>query len=318
MDFISVCICTFSRPVLLGRLLDALGAQRASDDFSFEIIVVDNDLNRSAEKTVDEFQTRASCPVIYDCEPEQSISLARNRAVKRASGNLIAFIDDDERPIDGWLATLYETLNRQVTDGVIGPVVPDLPADAPAWIARGRFLDRRRHPTGTPLTGRDCRTGNVLLRRELFAPNQVWFDPKFGRSGGEDSDFFARQLRRGRKFVWCDEAIALEAVPRQRLTQSYLLRRRLLIGTITGTSLRGRTAAGWSIGKNAAILLACIVLAVPGFLLPVHKRLPILLKACYCAGFLSGWCGYPLTESRPSSMAADMELVPFPARRGNS
>ena len=43
VQHVSVCICTYKRPVLLKRLLEGLGEQDTSGLFTFSIVVVDND-----------------------------------------------------------------------------------------------------------------------------------------------------------------------------------------------------------------------------------------------------------------------------------
>ncbi len=96
---ICVCICTYRRPTLLKRVLFALAAQDTGRGFfTYSIVVADNDQARSAESVVAEFTKTSSVAVTYCMEPQQNIALARNKAVRNASGNYIAFIDDDEFP----------------------------------------------------------------------------------------------------------------------------------------------------------------------------------------------------------------------------
>ena len=54
----------------------------------------------------------------------KNISLTRNRTVALASGDWLAFIDDDERAPAAWLEQLAETAERFGADGVLGPVEP--------------------------------------------------------------------------------------------------------------------------------------------------------------------------------------------------
>jgi succinoglycan biosynthesis protein ExoM len=107
-DHITICVCTFRRPAQLGRLLMRLQDQDAGDRFFYDIVVVDNDQDRSAQRVVEDLCRTALVPPAYDCEPEQNIALARNRAMAHAAGTFIAFIDDDEVPEQDWLARLYE------------------------------------------------------------------------------------------------------------------------------------------------------------------------------------------------------------------
>lgn len=299
IDHISICICTFKRPELLTRLLESIAQQITDGTFTFDVVVVDNDTQRSAEPSVERFRTRSGIVVRYDCEPNQNISLTRNRAIRNACGNLVAFIDDDERPVPEWLRQLHGTLCTANAWGVLGPVLPDFPVDAPSWIRKGKFFDRRRSATGSTISMQDARTGNVLFKRSVFKDDELWFDPAYGRTGGEDSDFFIRQFARGGHYVWSDEAVAYEAVPANRLTGSFLARRSTRAGTLDGEAMRAGTLSPKGIiGRSALILTACIGLLPVSLLLPKHLRMYILFKLVYCAGILTGYWGFSILRYR--------------------
>jgi succinoglycan biosynthesis protein ExoM len=298
-DHVSVCICTFRRPELLRRLLDAIASQRRDARFSFDVVVVDNDAGRSAESLVRELASRTDLEAIYDVEPHRNISLARNRAVRNASGNLVAFLDDDECPVQDWLVRLYDTWRTSGADGVLGPVVPDYPPEAPAWLTAGRFFDRRRLPTGAPISARDGRTGNVLLRRSILTDGEGWFDPAFGRTGGEDSDFFRRQFAGGRVFVWCDEAVAHETVPPDRWSTSFHLKRYWRSGTIDGEWMRaGRIPWIAPVAKSLVVLGAGVPLAPFTLLLQKHVRVRVWQKLAYCGATVAALGGVSLLRDR--------------------
>ena len=81
----------------------------------------------------------------YVHEPEPGIAAARNRALDEAGpADLLVFIDDDERPVDGWLARLVETYRVDRPTAVVGPVVSEYEQQPDAWVSAGRFFDRRR------------------------------------------------------------------------------------------------------------------------------------------------------------------------------
>src|SRR5947209_6462298 len=107
---ISVCICTYRRPQLLGRLIEELGRQATEGLFTYSILVVDNDRLQFAESVVSSFAADSTVPVAYCVEPRQNIALARNKAIENADGDLVAFIDDDEFPTTRWLLTLFNAL----------------------------------------------------------------------------------------------------------------------------------------------------------------------------------------------------------------
>jgi len=298
-DRISVCICTFKRPVMLARLFERLDDQVDGSGFVFDVVVVDNDLSRSAEQTVANAKRNCRVSIIYDCEPRQNISLARNRAIRNATGNLIAFIDDDEAPVPDWLARLHFTLRECNADGVLGPVVPEFPPGAPRWLESLRSFQRRRLSTGTPIASEDARTGNLLIRRSIFVDENEWFDAAFGRTGGEDSDFFGRQSRQRRVFVWCDEAPVYETVPPERWRVSYHVKRYLRSGTLDGERMRaGSLPSRGLIVWNLALFFACAVITPFSLVLRRHITTRVLQKLAYCGGMITAFYGVSLLRYR--------------------
>lgn len=225
---ICVCICTFKRPDLLRRSLEAVCAQDTAGLFTYSVVIVDNDEAESGHAVISNLSASSSVPLKYCVEPQQNIALARNKAVENATGDFIAFLDDDEVPIREWLLTLFKTLTLNKVDGVLGPVKPLFGDDAPRWVVRSRLYDRPSYPTGFVIDWRKGRTGNVLLKREIFAGAEQPFRPQF--RVGEDQDFFRRMIENGHIFIWCDEAVAYEIVPPIRWRTSFLLRRALLRG----------------------------------------------------------------------------------------
>jgi glycosyltransferase involved in cell wall biosynthesis len=294
MELISVCICTFKRPELLSRLLTCLSAQKRTSWFAFDTVVVDNDKKRSAEETVRKFQNEDGMGIRYVCEPEQNIALARNCAIRNANGNLIAFIDDDEHPAKDWLLHLYQAMNQYKADGVLGPVLPEFQPGAPRWLKEGDFFNRRRLVTGSTIGIRDARTGNVLFRRTLFRDGELWFDPLYGRTGGEDGDFFQRQGRLGRVFIWCDEAVVYETVPLDRCKLSFHLKK-----SLTGQSacLDGYSCV-WFLAKNLSALGLLGLLTPFMYVVKARVRAKGLMKIAYCAGYCSGFCGFNYLQER--------------------
>jgi glycosyltransferase involved in cell wall biosynthesis len=275
---ISVCVCTFARRPLLARLLEKLNTQVTNNCFTYSAVVVDNDAAGTARAVVEDARKTSRFPIDYDIEPERSISLARNRSLKNAKGDLIAFIDDDEFPAEDWLLKHYQLLVESNADGVLGPVVPHLDGEGPAWLARSGLLDRRRLKTGEIIrSSQDTRTGNVLLWRRLFAESGGSFDPKYGRSGGGDAVFFKRMMEKGKVFAWCDEACVYESVPPERQTRAYYIRRACTRGMTEAweTPFLSRSNARSAI---AVILYTCSlpVLLVAG----QHLFMKYLVKNC--------------------------------------
>ncbi len=225
---VSICICTFRRPDSLLRLLRSLARLDPASP-RHEIIVVDNDVNRTGEVAVRQARAEGQ-PLHYLVEPERGIARARNRSVEPAQGAFVAFIDDDEEADPRWLIELHGALVRHGADAGVGPVVPRFREDAPRWLVDGGFFDRPRFPTGTPLERRGMRTGNALVRRTILTAMAGPFDERFALSGGEDTDLFMRLLANGGRVIAVDTAIVWEHVPANRATMNWILRRRFLGG----------------------------------------------------------------------------------------
>ncbi len=104
---------------------------------------------------------------------------------------------------------------------VTGPVLARYEAEPPEWVLRGRFFEKRRLPTGTPL--HFARTSNVLISSRVDDPAERPFPEAFALNGGDDTYFFKRAHMEGHRIVWSDEARVLEWAPASRMTVPWLL-----------------------------------------------------------------------------------------------
>ncbi|MFZ6640329.1 glycosyltransferase family 2 protein [Undibacterium sp. TC4M20W] len=238
MPELSICICTYKRPELLRRLLQAILTQTLRD-VAIEVVVVDNDVNQSAATVLAEIAAGFAGSLKALSLANSNISLARNAAIAAANGQWIVMIDDDEVPVADWLEQLLKVQKAEQADVVFAPVLPEYSESTPAWIREGGYFDRRRMPTGTKIDHKDARSGNVLVRRSILqdiAASQKDcigpFDPAFGTTGGEDTMLFRRLDKLGAVMVWCDEAPADEFIPADRATAKWLLQRSYRTGQL--------------------------------------------------------------------------------------
>jgi succinoglycan biosynthesis protein ExoM len=302
-DHICVCICTYKRPVLLKKLLEHLLVQESGGEFTFSVVVVDNDELESARDTVQGFSGNETVRIKYVVEPEKNISMARNMAVRNAEGDFVAFIDDDEFPVATWLRNLYSAIKEFRVDGALGPVVPHFENPPPQWVLRSRLLDRQRFRTGKILNPCDTRTGNVLLSKSIFKGENEPFAPQFGKIGGEDGDFFRRMFDKKFRFVWCDEAVAYETTPPERFTRGYFLKRALLRG-ISQARLRGRNKEKSRSTSMTGVMKSLVAIFVYTCALPLlffaghHLFMKILVKDCDHIGKIFSLLGIDLLKQR--------------------
>jgi succinoglycan biosynthesis protein ExoM len=293
---ISVCIATYKRPDKLDALLGDLAQQELLPD---EVVVVDNETTGGARAVVERRQSCMPFPIKYAIQPERSIALTRNLTVELAEGSWLAFIDDDERAPASWLRQLVEAVSQYEADGILAPVIPLVPEDAPAWIRRGKFYDFPRSASGTVVPLNRMRFGNVLLRGERLRREPGPFDPAYRLMTGEDCDLLSRMATNGAKIVWCDEAIVTEPVEAKRLSLKWILMRAL-----SGGQEYARNSLDGTYGKVTAIkrvalftkallqLLTALGLAAVTLPLGRHRAALWLMRAWANLGKLSVFWGW--------------------------
>jgi succinoglycan biosynthesis protein ExoM len=276
---------------LLPRLFESLGKQKTDGRFQVSVAVVDND-GGTAEPIVRELCNKYRIPLSFDVESEKNFALVRNRVVKLAKAELLAFIDDDEVPVLDWLLRLRTSMDTYQADGVLGPVRPYFDQNPPKWVIRGQLCERPSHPTGAILHWSQTRTGNVLLRSDLFRKNGIWFDPAYA-TGGEDTDYFKRAMGAGAKFVWCEEGPVYELVPAERLNRSYFLKRALLQGRISLKFYQGTGLLGlFLVALKTTIAAAAYFLLLPFvYLRGEHVLMKYLIKLCHHLGRIGAFVG---------------------------
>lgn len=107
---VSVVVATFNGERFLAEQLDSIGRQTLTP---FEVIISDDGSNDGTAEVVEQFAARAPCAVHFH-RNERTLGYADNflAAAKRASGNLIAFADQD----DVWFPNKLERLVPEFDD----------------------------------------------------------------------------------------------------------------------------------------------------------------------------------------------------------
>src|SRR5262245_54228213 len=107
-EHICVCIPTYRRPGMVETLLRQLQLQKTDGSFTYSVLVADNDDAQTARAVVERVRQDARVQISCCRAVEKGVAVARNAAVQNAVGDLIAFIDDDELPVDDWLWNLLQ------------------------------------------------------------------------------------------------------------------------------------------------------------------------------------------------------------------
>jgi succinoglycan biosynthesis protein ExoM len=252
---LSIGVVTHERAVAFCKLLEHLKPAIVQYAEVCELIVVNNSGASAHEQIVESVRVSGIedvCAVQVIDSPENSISTGRNLVLDHAREQHLVFVDDDEYPVPTWLAALVDAMNTYACALVTGPIVPVFAAGTPTWITSVDLHNAAGLRTGDALDF--AATGNFLMNRS--GVESVRFESSYGRSGGEDTEFFLRMKDRGLVLRWCSEAIVHEDIPEAKATARYMIRRFMTQGRNYRTILeqRGEIRSAWLFSIRAGVI----------------------------------------------------------------
>ena len=228
---ISVIICTCNGSERLKVALESLRNMEVASDIQWELLVVDNNSSDDTSEVIQNFARTSGLDVKYLFEGNQGLSHARNRGLMNASGEIIAFTDDDCIVDKSWITSiLKEFTSDKALSGLGGRVELYNKNDRPVTIRtfRDRVLFSSPNQLFNLLPG--CNMGFV---REVF-DDVGMFDPNFGAgtkiASAEDSDFFYRAYRKGFKMIYSPDVLVYHNHGRRTDSQVRALNRGYVIG----------------------------------------------------------------------------------------
>lgn len=299
---LTVAICTWNRADLLDATLECLTRLEVGDDLAWEIVVVDNNCTDQTPDVLESFTGRL--PLVRVSEPKPGLSHARNRAIAAASGDYIAWTDDDVLVDRDWLSAYRDAIAAHPDAAFFGgPVEPWFEGEPPAWLRDNfdqvanayavrnlcaeafRFTpDRSRLPFGA----------NYAVRRDVQERHP--YDPNLGRRpgsmvGDEETTVLMEILAEGGEGWWAPRARVRHFIPRERQSVDYLRGYFEGQGEVAadGTAPAGRFAwrgrPGW-MWKEAT--LAEVRYQALRMAAPAGRWIPALKHAAFLRGRLRG------------------------------
>lgn len=223
---ITVVVCTYNRASMLKQALASLTCLETSNQFHFEILVVDNNSKDETQTVVSELANSCSVVLRSVVETNQGIVHARNRGVAESRGEWVAFFDDDQIADKKWLLNLLTIAKEKQVVSVGGRVVLQLPENETRQLAPtcrmllgetiGLDLVQQYTPRTTP------GAGNWMLHKSVFEKVGP-FDLAFNKRG-EDTDLFLRTHAAGIPGWFTPDALVHHMTPTERMETDYLFR----------------------------------------------------------------------------------------------
>jgi glycosyltransferase involved in cell wall biosynthesis len=202
---LSVIIATRNRAHAIAESLDSIATSLANAaPIDAEIVVIDNGSRDATSNAVEQWAIGCPFPVRLVVEPRPGLSVARNRALRTAQGELLVFTDDDCRLSKQYISELLRYDTSDIEPVLRGGSVElgdqtDLPITIRTTKTRQRFNRHTDPATHDSIVGHisGC---NMAMRRALVEKLGL-FDERFGAGSklesGEDSDYLFRAYLAG-------------------------------------------------------------------------------------------------------------------------
>ena len=116
---VSVVVLNYNGQAVLGRCLNCLFDQTHRN---VEIIIVDNRSTDGSLEILDAVAADERVTVIRNCK-NLGVAGGRNSGIERASGQVVAFIDNDGYADPNWLREGLKVLSSDATVGAVAPLV---------------------------------------------------------------------------------------------------------------------------------------------------------------------------------------------------
>ncbi len=220
---VSVVVPTYNRAQMVRDALLSLASQDLGNEYSLEIIVVDNASTDCTKDVVDEVARNSPVAIRYVFEDNKGYPMALNRGAREGLGEWIAFFDDDQLAESNWLKELLKVCLEKNADCVGGTIRVRLPEDDKFFLlgstSRGMIGEKIFCGEAQECVGKTIPSGgNMLISRRVFE-SIGYFDTSF--SSGCDSDLLRRALREGFTVWTAPKAVIHHMMCACRLEPSY-------------------------------------------------------------------------------------------------
>lgn len=197
MPFVSVIAPVYNDSTHIGTTIEALLHQTYPSE-RYEIIVVDNG---STDSTPDLLKKYSDSIVLLEETENRGSYAARNRGIKKARGEVLAFTDSDCRPFPNWLSAGLNTL-RETKASVVGGEVEFCFSERRTGAEYVDAISNMRNEKSIRERG-VAKTANLFVARNVF--EHIGLFPQHLASGG-DVYYTAKTAAAGYRIRYASEA----------------------------------------------------------------------------------------------------------------
>ncbi len=217
---ISALICTRNRAKSLEMTLRRFYEQRFAGDYSYELIVVDNDSTDDTGRVIERWVARRPETTRHLFEGRRGLTYARNAAVAAARGEIIVFTDDDVLVSEDWLDEIHREFRADPALLILSGKA--LLANERLQRVASQAYEERRYLDFSD--GCDYVMGaNMAFRRELFDRIGM-FDVRLGAgrffAGADEVELVYRGLKDGVRMLYAPNVIVYHDHDRFTLDQA--------------------------------------------------------------------------------------------------
>ena len=225
---VSVVICAYTEARWDELVAGVRSVQMQEPTTPEVIVVIDHN-----EALLDRVRREISGIKVTVNTGRKGLSGARNAGVAVATGDVVAFLDDDARAEPGWLSHLVETYRNGDVLGAGGSVAPSWDEERPRWFPPEFDWVVGCSYHGMPETRAPVRNfigTNMSFRRDALVASGG-FDAQLGRvgadaSGCEETELCIRMAGPdGGRLIYEPSARVTHQVPTTRTTWRYFSRR---------------------------------------------------------------------------------------------
>jgi GT2 family glycosyltransferase len=200
---ISIIIPTYNRPARLASCLESL-VQQSYPRENFEVIVVDDGGSVDLEPDIESVDTSLNIKLVR--QKNTGPAGARNTGVANATGEFIAFLDDDCALSENWLPIITQYLQNDGSRMYGGLTINALEKNLYSSASQAMIDFLYGYYNTVPEKARFLASNNMAMSRTLFDA-AGGFDTSFPGACGEDRELCDRWLQLGHPISFVSEAL---------------------------------------------------------------------------------------------------------------